>query len=55
MKDTLWAGVSVKFFMEGETNSVVGYHLMTKEHSIQLGVWGPQQVQGSTLVGVTVF
>ena len=30
-------GVSVKFLMVGETNSMVGYHLMTKGHSIQLG------------------
>ena len=26
--------------MLGETNSMVGYHLMTEDHSIQLGVWG---------------
>ena len=26
--------------MVGETNSMVGYHLMTEGHSIQLGVWG---------------
>ena len=26
--------------MLGETNSVAGYHLMTEDHSIQLGVWG---------------
>ena len=30
------AGVSVKFLMVGETNSMVGYHLMTESHSIQL-------------------
>ena len=30
------AGVSVKFLMVGETNSMVGYHLMTENHSIQL-------------------
>ena len=34
------SGVSVKFLMVGETNSMVGYHLMAKSHSIQLGVWG---------------
>ena len=33
-------GVSVKFLMVGETNSMVGYHLMAEDHSIQLGVWG---------------
>ena len=32
--------VSVKFLMVGETNSMVGYHLMTEGYSIQLGVWG---------------
>ena len=26
--------------MAGETNSMVGYHLMVKDHSIELGVWG---------------
>ena len=31
-------GVSVKFWMVGETNSMVGYHLMTKDHSVQLGL-----------------
>ena len=30
------AGVSVKFLMVRETNSMVGYHLMTENHSIQL-------------------
>ena len=30
------AGVSVKFLMVGETNSMVGYHLMMENHSIQL-------------------
>ena len=25
--------------MVGETNSMVGYHLMAEDHSIQLGVW----------------
>ena len=34
------AGVSVKFLMVGETNSMVGYHLMVEGHSTQLGVWG---------------
>ena len=29
--------VSVNFLMVGETNSMVGYHVMTKCHSIQLG------------------
>ena len=33
------SGVSVKFLMVGETNSMVGYHLMAKGHSIQLRVW----------------
>ena len=53
------AGVSVKFLMVGETNSIVGYHLMTEDHLIQLGVWwvlwAPQQIQGSALVGVRIF
>ena len=31
--------VSVKFLMAGETKCMVGYHLMAKDHSIQLGVW----------------
>ena len=31
--------VSVKFLMVGETNSMIGYHLKTEDHSIQLGVW----------------
>ena len=26
--------------MVGETNSMVGYHSMAEDHSIQLGVWG---------------
>ena len=49
-------GVSVKFLMVGETNSMVGYHLMTKGHSIQLGFGShcqsplPQQVQDSILI-----
>ena len=30
-------GVSVKFLLVGETNSMVGYHLMAEGHSIQLG------------------
>ena len=34
------AGVSVKFLMVGETNFVVGYHLLTEGHSIQLGSGG---------------
>ena len=34
------AGVLVKFLMVGETNSMVGYHLMAEDHSIQLGVLG---------------
>ena len=34
------AGVSVKFLMVGESNSMVGYHLMAEDHSVQLGVWG---------------
>ena len=29
------AGVSVKFLMVGETNSMVCYHLMVEGHSIQ--------------------
>ena len=33
------SGVSVKFLMVGETNSMVGYYLMAKSHSIQLGFW----------------
>ena len=33
------SGVSVKFLMAGETKCMVGYHLMVKDHSIQLGVW----------------
>ena len=47
--------------MVGETNSVVGYHLLTKGHSIQLGSGEgvcyappptptPHQVQGSVLI-----
>ena len=55
--------VSVKFLMVGESNCMVGCHLMAKDHSIQLGVWAgggggalsPQQVQGSDLVGVKFF
>ena len=31
-----FTGVSVKYLMVGETNSMVGYHLMTEGHSIQL-------------------
>ena len=26
--------------MMGETNSMVGYHLVAEDHSIQLGIWG---------------
>ena len=33
-------GFQLSFLMVGETNSLVGYHLMTKGHSIQLGIWG---------------
>ena len=29
----LQSGVSVKFLMVGETNSMVGYHLMAEGHS----------------------
>ena len=36
---TLFAGVSVKFLMVGETNSMTGYNLMAEGHSTQLGVW----------------
>ena len=36
----IYAGVPVKFLMVGETNSMVGYHLMSKGHSIQLGSGG---------------
>ena len=47
------------FLMVGETYSMVGYHLMTEDHSLQLQVWGvlgaPQPLQGSTLVGVRIF
>ena len=32
-----FTGVSVKYLMVGETNSMVGYHLVTEGHSIQLG------------------
>ena len=31
-------GVSVKFLTLGEINSMVGYHLMAKDHPVQLGV-----------------
>ena len=52
-------GVSVKFLMVWETNSMVGYHLMAEDHSIQFGVWGAmwasQQVQGSALMRVQIF
>ena len=30
--------------MLGKTNSMAGYHLMTEDHSIQLGVWGGNAV-----------
>ena len=33
-------GVSVTVLMVGETNSMVGYHLMPENRSTQLGVWG---------------
>ena len=36
----IYSGVSAKFLMVGETNSVVGYYLMTEDHSIQLGFGG---------------
>ena len=39
--------------MVGETNSMVGYHLMAEDHSVQLGYGGappPQQIQGSALM-----
>ena len=35
----IYTGVSVKFLMVVETNSMVGYHLNNEDHSIQLGVW----------------
>ena len=31
---------SVKFLVVGETNSMVGYHVMAGDHSIQCGVLG---------------
>ena len=34
------SGVSVTCLMIGETNSMVRYHLITKDHSLQFGVWG---------------
>ena len=37
---TLYSGDLVRFLMLGETNSMVGYHLIAKGYSIQLGVWG---------------
>ena len=57
---TIQPGVSVKFLMVGETRSLVGYHLMAEDHSIQFWVlgeelWHPQQLQGSTLVGFRIF
>ena len=36
-------GASVTVLMVGETNSMVGYHLMAENHSTQLGVWGHGQ------------
>ena len=36
--------VSVKFLIVGETNSMVGYHLMAEDHSVHLGVWGGEGV-----------
>ena len=52
----MYSGISLKFLIVGEINSMVGYHLMTKGQSIQLGVWrgggalwAPQQVQSSAL------
>ena len=55
--------ISVKFLMVGETNSMVGCHLMAEDHSVHLGVWGggggralnPPAGQGSALVGVGIF
>ena len=47
--------------MVGETNSMVGCHLMAEDHSVHLGVWGggralnPPAGQGSALVGVGIF
>ena len=38
--NTKHAGVSVKVLMVGETNSMLSDHLMTKDNSVQLGVWG---------------
>ena len=35
-----YTGVSLKFLIVGETNSMVGYHLMTEGQSIQLEVSG---------------
>ena len=36
-----FSGVSVKFLIVGETNSMVGYYLMAEGQSIQLGAgWG---------------
>ena len=36
---TPFAGVSVKFLMVGETNSMTGYNLMAEGHLTQPGVW----------------
>ena len=35
-----YAGVLVKLLMVGGANSMVGYHLMAEDHSIQLAVLG---------------
>ena len=57
----MYSGVSVKFIMVGETNSMVGYHLMTKGHSIQLGSWGavppagPGQHPDKTIILILIF
>ena len=39
---TIQPGVSVKFLMVGETRSLVGYHLMAEDHSIQFWVLGEE-------------
>ena len=36
----LQAHTSTQFLMVGKSSSMVGYHLMTEDHSIQQGVWG---------------
>ena len=35
--------------MMGETNSMVGYHLVAEDHSIQLGIWGGVGGGGGTV------